>query len=135
MKNYIGTKKVKAEEMTLGDFYIKTNRSPFGDKIVEHEETEPGYFITYKDGYESWSPKDVFEESYKEVIVNNTTFIERLQVEQVELEEKLMKLCSFLDSDLSKNIEKVQFDLLVKQKNAMIEYNNILKDRIHLLGI
>ena len=27
----------------------------------------PGYEVTYPDGYVSWSPKDVFENAYREV--------------------------------------------------------------------
>lgn len=29
------------------------------------EPEEPGYRVRYPDGYESWSPKDVFEEAYR----------------------------------------------------------------------
>ena len=29
------------------------------------EPVEPGYRVRYPDGYESWSPKDVFEEAYR----------------------------------------------------------------------
>lgn len=39
-----------------------------GTKIVQAEPTAknglPGYSVTYADGYESWSPKDTFEEAY-----------------------------------------------------------------------
>ena len=28
---------------------------------------KPGYKVKYKDGYESWSPKEVFEEAYREL--------------------------------------------------------------------
>lgn len=27
-------------------------------------ETDPGYFVIYEDGYESWSPTKAFEEGY-----------------------------------------------------------------------
>lgn len=67
--------------------------------------------------------------------MKTNSFIERLQVEQVELEEKLMKLCKFLDGEYSKSLESKNFDLLVKQRNIMVEYNNILKDRLYLLGV
>jgi hypothetical protein len=48
MKRYIGTKIVHAE--------IAANPK---DGIE-------GYKVVYGDGYESWSPKDVFEEAYRE---------------------------------------------------------------------
>jgi len=46
-KLYIGTKLIKAH--------------PFD------QEGKPGYKVFYPDGYESWSPKDVFENAYREV--------------------------------------------------------------------
>lgn len=42
-----------------------------GSKIIQakpHESAgKPGYKVIYPDGYISWSPKDVFEEAYREV--------------------------------------------------------------------
>lgn len=62
MKNYIGTKQLKAEPMNLGDYNVKR-----GWKIPENEDpAREGYLVEYPDGYISWSPKEVFEESYKE---------------------------------------------------------------------
>ena len=51
MKKYIGTKIVEAEPQILIDGGIG--------------ETRGGYKVVYPDGYESWSPKDVFEEATK----------------------------------------------------------------------
>lgn len=47
MKKYIGTKLIEAE--------------PAMQKGRE------GYIVRYADGYESWSPKDVFEEAYRPI--------------------------------------------------------------------
>lgn len=58
MKNYIGTKEVKAQPMTAEEAIEK------GYKVNNH--TGDGYEVEYQDGYKSWSPKDVFEEAYKE---------------------------------------------------------------------
>lgn len=49
MRQYIGTKIIEAEPMSRGQ----------GGKA------EDGYKVRYPDGYESWSPKDVFEEAYR----------------------------------------------------------------------
>ena len=42
-----------------------------GAKLIkayyETKDGMPGYHVTYPDGYESWSPKAVFEEAYREV--------------------------------------------------------------------
>ena len=46
MKSYIGVKAVKAEPQAKGE--------------------KDGYKVVYEDGYESWSPKDIFEKAYHE---------------------------------------------------------------------
>lgn len=62
MKKYIGTKMLHATPMTRGE-YNKYR----GWTIPENENPdEEGYIVTYEDGYESYSPKDVFEASYRE---------------------------------------------------------------------
>lgn len=58
MQNYIGIKLVSAEPDVI---------SYYAD--LEHVEEE-GYKVVYKDGYESWSPKAVFEEAYLPLIEN-----------------------------------------------------------------
>ena len=57
MKAYIGTKIIQAE------------LSPPTPAMIEkgHEPHEVGYKVEYEDGYESWSPKDVFERCYREI--------------------------------------------------------------------
>lgn len=72
MKKYIGTKMIAAEPATK--YWLKCDKS----LIVAHDEDKPqiidsaigaeeGYKVRYADGYESWSPKEVFEEAYREV--------------------------------------------------------------------
>jgi len=62
MKQYIGTKIIQAIAMTLGAYNEKR-----GWTIPENENpAREGYFIEYPDGYISWSPKEVFEEAYRE---------------------------------------------------------------------
>lgn len=43
-----------------------------GTKVVlakpEEKDGRPGYAVRYQDGYESWSPKDVFDEAYKPLV-------------------------------------------------------------------
>ena len=61
MKQYIGTKVIQAEPAYRvdGKVFVKANIVPYGYKI------EDGYKVIYSDGYESWSPKDVFEAAYR----------------------------------------------------------------------
>ena len=62
MKQYIGTKLIEAEKAYRVDgktVVLPDNGVPCGSKI------ERGYKVRYADGYESWSPQDVFEEAYR----------------------------------------------------------------------
>lgn len=61
MKKYIGCKIIRAEEMDECSFLSK-----FKKEDVSNRETRPGYHIKYPDGYDSWSPKEVFEVAYRE---------------------------------------------------------------------
>ncbi|QUO37959.1 DUF2829 domain-containing protein [Dysosmobacter sp. Marseille-Q4140] len=59
MKQYIGTKIIQAEPALRGDCYK-------GPHILSAEAAaQDGYRVRYPDGYESWSPKEVFEEAYR----------------------------------------------------------------------
>lgn len=60
MKKYVGVKQVWAEK-------CKAWKDAGGHKIGDD-----GYKVIYKDGYESWSPADVFEDAYREI--NGLTF-------------------------------------------------------------
>lgn len=62
MKKYIGTKIIKAEAMSRGEY----NRYR-GWKIPKNEDpNDEGYLIKHSDNYESWSPKEDFEINYNE---------------------------------------------------------------------
>ena len=66
MEQYIGTKIIEAEPA-----YRCTDNQMRVDIILDPDEadtyykSEEGYRVRYPDGYESWSPKDVFEEAYR----------------------------------------------------------------------
>lgn len=62
MKKYIGTKIIEAVPAIRkgGKVYEEGNPIP-----KSMDPTEKGYKVRYPDGYESWSPKDVFEEAYR----------------------------------------------------------------------
>lgn len=130
MKKYIGTKTIEAEPMTLGDFVQKTGKTPYGNNIEEHEEAEQGYRVRYEDGYESWSPKDVFEKAYKAA----DTPLDRLLIEYDELMDKHNKLVLFLGrKDAVEIAGKNQVALMEVQKVQMHDYLLTLKERIDLM--
>lgn len=64
MKKYIGTKQIEAEPMTLGE---ACSKGLVKSEIEENESYKLGYHTRTEYGYESWSPKELFEESYREV--------------------------------------------------------------------
>ena len=67
MKTYIGTKIIEAAPAIRmgGKVYDANELIPRSMELVEE-----GYKVRYQDGYESWSPKDVFERAYLELTVN-----------------------------------------------------------------
>ena len=131
MKKYIGTKQIESEPMTLGDFVQKTGKNPYGKDIENHEETELGYHVRYEDGYESWSPKDVFEKAYKVA----DTFKDRLAIEHGELVERCNKLNEFIMTDKFETIvtDPNQRELLREQYDLMLRYQAVLSKRIQSL--
>lgn len=75
MKQYIGTKMVQAEPATR--FRMENGKTVCDD----------GYTVRYSDGYESWSPKDVFEDAYRETNAMNFG----LAIEAAKLGEKIAR--------------------------------------------
>lgn len=58
MRKYIGTKLIEAEPMEKCTYNETRGRN------VPGSPEEKGYLVKYQDGYESWSPKEVFEKAY-----------------------------------------------------------------------
>lgn len=61
MEKYIGTKMIEAEPAYRCEGKIYPKNGPYPRSLM----LEDGYKVRYPDGYESWSPKDVFEEAYR----------------------------------------------------------------------
>ena len=67
MKQYIGTKLIEAEpayRCTDGSGKVVITPHP-EEAFPNYPSIEDGYRVRYPDGYESWSPKAVFEEAYR----------------------------------------------------------------------
>lgn len=75
MEKYIGTKMIEAEPC------------PAWKDAGGHKIGDPGYRVRYKDGYESWSPKDVFEAAYRRT--DNMSF--GLAIEAVKTGRKIQR--------------------------------------------
>lgn len=129
MKKYIGTKEVNATPAWRVDgvVYPKDGVVP---RVMNRED---GYKVIYEDGYESWSPKDVFEKAYRSA----DTFLDRLHLELHDLYKKMDKLTPFMESEKIDKVitDKYQNLLLRLQHKIMSRYINILECRIgHLDG-
>jgi hypothetical protein len=61
MRKYLGVKVVTAEPMTRDE----AGKSGLIRDYNENDENCEGYKVVYEDGYESWSPKTVFEKAYR----------------------------------------------------------------------
>lgn len=66
MEKYIGTKIIEAEPAYRIDGKVYALSTP----VPRSMNREEGYKVHYSDGYESWSPKDVFEAAYLPVVTN-----------------------------------------------------------------
>jgi hypothetical protein len=60
MKNYIGTKIIKAKPMDKCTFLTMYKKED-----CTNRETRNGYLVEYDNDYKSWSPKEVFESAYR----------------------------------------------------------------------
>ena len=63
MKCYIGSKIIQAKPMSSHEF-LKLQGKP----LDPYEPDIPGFFfVHHPDGYDSWSPADVFKTCYREI--------------------------------------------------------------------
>lgn len=63
MKKYIRMEQVEAEPMLMGDAYEKGLLQK-GRVPAESKKDFIGYHVRSSDGYESWSPAELFERTY-----------------------------------------------------------------------
>jgi hypothetical protein len=87
MRNYIGTKRLRAQPMSRGEYNSYRGWTP----PEGEEQSVAGYLVEYLDGgaandprhegYISWSPGDVFERSYRPIV--GMTFGDALEAMKV----------------------------------------------------
>ena len=144
MKEYIGTKIVNEEHMNLGDY-----NNYRGWVIPEDEDPErEGYLVKYTDDYVSWSPKEVFEESYvitennKLAItakgMNSKDFKDRFKAEYKQLTIRAEGLSNMLDKMKNRTLDftpKCSYEILNRQLEYMKDYKGVLEERASIEGI
>ena len=107
-----------------------------GTKIVEAwnepRDDMPGYAVKYPDGYTSWSPFNVFEEAYLPLghLGNLQPHEQRMVAELAALNDKLTKLCAFLESEKFATLDEDAQSLLRVQAGGMRIYANALTVRV-----
>lgn len=117
MKKYIGTKHIEAEPMTMGEAYEK-NLLQAGRVPNESEKDNAGYHVKYEDGYESWSPAELFEKAYEVA----ETPLDRMTIEENELTDRILKLTSFISGNKFKELDSATRAMLISQHESMREY-------------
>lgn len=131
MKTYSCNKIVMAEPMTLGFFEATRNRKmyPNADDDTKYDTNAEGYLVKYEDGYESWSPKAVFEAGYRCI----ETAKDRVQIELTDLQIKLESLQAFVNSDKFNELGEYMQKLMLEQKASMTDYVDVLEQRLQLM--
>lgn len=126
MKHYIGTKQVMAEPMNEQAAVAKG----FARKNTDRHEWRDGYHVQYTnpDGsiYDSWSPRQVFEQSYRQ----SETFLDRMHIEYDELNGRTQRLEAFVKTDKFYHLGAIQQGRLMRQLSAMQQYREWLRLRI-----
>lgn len=125
MKQYIGTKTVKAEPMSMSEAYERKLLKE-GVKPYECEKDKAGYLVEYEDGYQSWSPADVFEKAYRVA----ETPLDRMQIEHEEELNRQLQGKKFISSEQFSRLNYIAKVLLSAQNQTQHEYCSILYDRI-----
>lgn len=133
MQKYIGTKALVAVLMTLGDYNLHRGWNIPADEDPAKE----GYLVQYEDGYVSWSPKEVFEESYinenpyKIFAVSSKPHEQRVIVESQDLFENVTKLHDFItDNPVFKTLPIDEQKRMKLQLVTMKCYYSVLVERI-----
>ena len=124
MKKYLGTKLVTAKPMTREDAEVVLGKFI---KPAKQEYSGEGYLVRYEDGYQSWSPKEVFDKAYKPA----DNFLDRLIIERDEVQQRLSSLTSALmQEDFQEKVGRKQYYWMQEQRNAMEIYVEVLNKRI-----
>lgn len=124
MKKYLGTKLVTAKPMTRAEAEVVLGKFI---KPAKQEYSGEGYLVRYEDGYQSWSPKEVFDKAYKPA----DNFLDRLIIERDEVQQRLSSLTSALmQEDFQEKVGSKQYYWMQEQHNAMEIYVEVLNKRI-----
>ena len=121
MKKYIGIKLVQAEPMTKGAAF-SAGLLRMRAALPEAEKEMPGYKVVYDNGYESWSPADVFEAAYRIA----ETPADRLNIQWYDIDNKAGEIVQFKQSEAYNNLREVDRAGLDARFDAMVSLLGII---------
>ena len=142
MKKYIGVKIVEAEPMTQGE---AADKGFYPRKITDR--SAEGYHVHYTNNdYDSWSPKAVFEDSYREynplldtaLGMCHSDYKERFKAEYKQLKiryTRLTEMCKSWDEGTLKFEPTCPRKLYDEQLEAMGHYLAVLEKRAELENV
>lgn len=113
MNKYIGTKLIEAEPC------------PAWKDCGRHKTGDPGYKVRYSDGYESWSPKEVFERAYLPLSVNPNLWTDAPSISQEMVDNFILETwtqtlgdkCTVVRAMLRNGFEIVESSACVSAEN------------------
>ena len=127
-QHYVGTKVIQAKPMTRGEYLdYREWELPEGE-----DASDEGYFIIYPDGYESWSPANVFEDAYLPLgdLNDKADYQQRVIAEKTQLDDRGKKLAAFQSTEEWNKLTHTERSTLSEQLKIMREYSQILGQRI-----
>lgn len=130
MKQYTGTKTIKACPMSLGEAEKMLGRR-IDTSAVENRENVEGFLVEYADGYRSWSPKEVFEKAYRV----SETFLDRMNIEREQLKQRYLDGLKFSFSQDFQKLPDNKRTALCNQLDCMKQYLYMLSYRIGLESV
>ncbi len=121
MKQYIGTKLIEAEPAPK----VNGKVQPADWPIPNDATVEPGYKVCYPGGYESWSPRDVFERAYLPLTVNQELKTNRPSISKEVVEDFIVNTwtqtlgnkCTVVRARLRNGFEIVESSACVSPEN------------------
>lgn len=138
MQRFIGTKIILAVAMTRAAY----NEFRGWPLPADENGADEGYLVEYQDGgkpnvpthagYVSWSPKEQFDNAYRErpLIPGLAPHQQRVVDEKAELDEKLAKLSDFCATPIFARLDANEQSRLHQQGLAMSAYSILLDERI-----
>ena len=144
MEHFIGIKEIDAKPMNRNEY----NKYRGWTIPADENPADEGYLVKYPDGYESWSPKEVFEKAYTEYDgtglmstvdgMRSANYKERFQAEFGQLCIRLLGLRKMLEKYRAGTLDfkpSCSYNLLHQQYVYMSDYLSTLCTRAYVEDI